>query len=361
MRAHLLRLAQLGVTVWLAPLGAAACADGGPWACAEEGCPAPEVDCATLSTACGAHFSDIWTVLPTPALRDRTVRDECKASCGECNKCELLSRDILSAADPATETFEVQQLRFALPVGSRASGHSNHIKVRAPDAPGQRNRIRAYSIHLDESANRFNLTVKVYPGGPPATRGTSAYLGSVAIGDFAHVPELREMHWAVAPMEALRVGLVAFGVGIAECLEPAELLLAAGAQVRFVTSNRREGQILYRERLREWLAAQPERFSVSHCLSREGAGGGAAHESSCAAGERIRSGRVSVEVIRHVFGDWASDTSGPAPYFLVVGTGAMEHSCWASLRAVLGARAKPLLTGTSGWRPLVSSPRHHRR
>ena len=151
---------------------------------------------------------------------------------------------MLTEADLSSGTFEVQRLRFALPKGGHAFGPSAHIKVRAPDAPGQRDRVRAYSALLEESAagvaaeaawggrSTFNLTVKIYPGGPPSSRGTSAYLGSVPVGEKVHVPQTRTMAWAVGEMHQVRrVGLVAFGVGIVECLEPAELLLGAGAEV----------------------------------------------------------------------------------------------------------------------------------
>ena len=65
---------------------------------------------------------------------------------------ELLQRDMLTEADLSSGTFEVQRLRFALPKGDHAFGPSAHIKVRAPDAPGQRDRVRAYSALLEESA-----------------------------------------------------------------------------------------------------------------------------------------------------------------------------------------------------------------
>jgi len=348
---------------YLLPASVTSCADAGPWVCLEPGCPAPQVDCAILSTACASRFSDIWKTLPSPTLAHQRILDQCKASCGECNKCELLHREILTPADAATETLEVQRLQFTLPQGSRASGHSTHVKVRAPDAPGQRNRVRAYSALVHVDARSFNLTVKIYPGGPPMTRGTSAFLGSVGIGALVHVPEVRSMRWATAPAVAKRVGLVAYGVGIAECLEPIELLLASGAtDVRLVTSNRREEQILHRERLRALLLAHPGRFAVTHCLSRaavddvsEPRGPEQHAEQSCVEGERIMRGRVDEAIVRQAFGDWATDTSLQAPYFLVVGTGAMERSCWTLIRATFNDRPTPsLIAGSTGWRSLVS-------
>jgi len=93
-------------------------------------------------------------------------------------------------------------------------------------------RVRAYSMLVDKAQSSFNLTVKIYPGGPPRTRGTSAWLGALAVGSSASVPQTRRMEWAVAPAQARRVGLVAFGVGIVECLEPMAILLEAGAEAR---------------------------------------------------------------------------------------------------------------------------------
>ena len=86
--------------------------------------------------------------------------------------CELLSREVLTAAEPADGVLEVQRLRFALPAGARTSGPVAHVKVRAPDVGNVRNRVRAYSMILNAedglgddaegiAAPSFSLTVKV--------------------------------------------------------------------------------------------------------------------------------------------------------------------------------------------------------
>ncbi len=59
------------------------CVDGGPWACHEEGCPAREVSCRTLSVACAATFSSIWRV-PPPGTKQLRVRQACPLACGAC-------------------------------------------------------------------------------------------------------------------------------------------------------------------------------------------------------------------------------------------------------------------------------------
>jgi ferredoxin-NADP reductase len=341
------------------------CGDAGPWLCLEPGCPAPVVGCDILRSACSARFSDVWASLPDPSLATQRVADACRSSCGRCaHLCELRSRHVLTAAHPAANTLEVQQLHFALPEGSRAQGPTAHVKVRAPDAPGQQGRVRAYSMLLDAGRRTFNLTVKVYPGGPPHTRGTSAFLGAAPVGTFVEVPETRAMLWSssLSPSPR-RVGMVAFGVGMAECLEPLELLLTAGAEVRLLTAYRREPEILYRERLRELLDAHGARLTVRHCLSQGWrtelrlAEGGSA---SCPTGERITNGRIDAAVVRQAFGDWShrpGSASVSPLHFLVVGTGQMERSCWAWLQEELGVthRQHALLAGSTGWRPLVPS------
>jgi len=317
-------------------------------------------------------------------------------------------------------SFEVQLLRFSLPPGARARGPTAHVKVRAPDADGQRNRVRAYSMRLnavpgdegkhtssresgtgtgtknshmpttgpdgrsshrsssDENAlgrNRslvptaFTLTVKIYPGGPPRTRGTSAYLGALPIGSAIHVPETRTMEWAVKPTMTRRVGIVAFGVGIAECLDVMEILLEAGAEVRLVYANRNERQILYRSQLQHWLRAYPSTLHVRHCLSRPLATSPPeeVHEDAvlpriaddttdgeCAAvsRERLTNGRADAAVLAEEFvAAWGDEESQEAHY-LVVGTGAMERSAWGWLKQLGVSQHKHLLRGTR-WLPLV--------
>ena len=368
------------------------CRDAGPWLCLEPGCPAPVVGCNILLSACSAKFSDVWHLLPDASLTNQRVADACRSSCGRCshNYCKLQSRHILTAADPVSGTLEVQQLQFALPADSQVAGPTAHVKVRAPDVPGQQNRVRAYSMLLDRQRRSFNLTVKIYPGGPPHTRGTSAFLGSARVGTLVEVPETREMLWSSAPHGAggdplsRRVGMVAFGVGMAECLEPLELLLSAGAEVRLLTAVRHESQILYRERLRELLRTHGARLSVRHCLSQGTQAGDMALEpsdaikaaitapsvapaivgevetrcASCPMGERVTIGRVDAAVIRQAFGDWKLPSgSGIALHFLVVGTGRMEHTCWTWLQEELGVRRRQhaLLAGSTRWRPLVPS------
>ena len=339
--------------------------------------------------------------------------------------CTLLGRTILTAADEASGTLEVQALRFALPPGAFAQGPTAHVKVRAPDVPGQRHRVRAYSMRLDEGAMRldggaysmrldegamrlndgelridgsttwdgsdvvkvaidassvheaeigtghtdhthalahndshaksFTLVVKIYPGGPPATRGTSAFLGSMAVGSAVHVPQTRTMSWAVAPADAHRVGLVAFGVGLAECLEPLEILLAAGAEVRLIYASRYARQILLRRELCALLKAYPSTLTVRHCLSRQEhtRAADSAH-GECPGLERVTTGRVDGAVLADEFtGSWGASAARTAHY-LIVGTKEIEHSAWGVLAEHgVNPQTQRLLHGSNGWRPLV--------
>jgi ferredoxin-NADP reductase len=224
----------------------------------------------------------------------------------------------------------------------------------------------------NDDGRSFNLTVKIYPGGPPQTRGTSAFLGSVPVGTPVAVPQVRSARWAIwPPSQAKRVGLIAFGVGIAEVLDPLQTLLAESmAEVRLLYASRSRHAILYRHRLQRLLTAHPRRLTVRHCVSRSGRSysheadareDGQDEAQSLAAGERVSFGRISAAIVREEFGRWAeegtaSDEAEHAPHFLVVGTRRMEHTAWEWLQTLdLGRR--PLLLGAP-WQPLIRPPQH---
>jgi ferredoxin-NADP reductase len=341
----------------------APCRDAGPWLCVEDGCPAPTISCDILRSACRSRFSDIWSTVPNASLQHALIADECRATCGECSHmCKLIEREVLVPADDATGTLAVHRLRFALPLHSVRPGPFTHVKVRAPDAPGQRMRVRAYTALFATAS--FNLTVKIYPGEPPRTRGTSAYLGELAVGDWLHVPEVRAMESAMSPHEVRRAGMVAFGVGVVECLEPLEHLLAAGAQVRLVVAMRYTHERLYDEELRRLLAAHPSSLSIRYCLSREALQDGSREHTASVqvspnaalsaqplpfeAGERATAGRLSRLVVQEEFGAWADEA-----LYLVVGTGVMERAVWTWLGELRVERRHHLLRGVRGWQPLV--------
>ena len=137
-----------------------------------------------------------------------------------------------------------------------------HVRVKAPTAAGQTlQRLNPYSAHVSEDNASFELVVKIYQGTSP---GVSAHLGALALGEYAHVPEIRALDWR---RDSKRTGMVCFGVGITECLGPARTLLSAGAEVRMIYSNRHAGQIIMRDRLNALLTEFPGRFQLRHCLS----------------------------------------------------------------------------------------------
>ena len=68
------------------------------------------------------------------------------------------------------------------------------------------------------------------------------------------------MRLLVSPRASDTVGLIAFGVGIAEMLEVAEMLLEAGSTVRLLYASRNTQQIIYRDVLHALLLKYPSRF-----------------------------------------------------------------------------------------------------
>jgi hypothetical protein len=149
--------------------------------------------------------------------------------------CQLLSREVLTVADATTtpSTLAVHRLRFALPAAFRTPGCCDgesgmlHVRVKAPDANGKM-LVRPYSAHVHPANQTFDLVVKAYPG------GVSEKLCSLPVDAYAHVPEIRALDWS---RDSKRVGMVCFGVGVTECLGPAEALLKAGGEVAGRLSN----------------------------------------------------------------------------------------------------------------------------
>ena len=239
--------------------------------------------------------------------------------------CQLVSREVLTEADTTTTppTPAVHQLRFALPASARTpdccGGESGmlHVRVKAPDAQGHM-QVKPYSAHIF-AANRslFDLVVKVYPS------GVSARLGSLAVHDFAHIPEMRAIDWR---RDARRVGMVCFGVGITECLGPAEALLKAGGEVRIVYANRNAEQIVLVDELRRLLREHAGSFRLRHCLSQPSQGAALDLVKAGKAGdEKLTRGRVDHKVLKQEFaGPWKDGLE--AEHFLAIGTSEMERS-----------------------------------
>jgi len=238
--------------------------------------------------------------------------------------CKLQSREVLTNN---STTPAVHRLRFSLPLTAQipecCSGETGmlHVRVKAPDASDQTMRFNPYSAHLDSSKRSFDLLVKIYPRGTSPDLGVSAYLGAVAVNDYVHVPEIRALDWW---RDSKRVGLVCFGVGITECLEPAKLLLQEGAEVRILYANRHSDDPILLDELRVLLVEYPGRFRLRHCISRPGSG--SVNESNPSIeGERTTHGRVDIHVLKEEFGGMWQD-GDVIQHFFMVGTVEMENS-----------------------------------
>ena len=68
-----------------ADASASACEDGGPWACEEADCPAPQIDCPMLADlgVCASQFRDVWEA-PPAGLATTVISSRCRRSCGIC-------------------------------------------------------------------------------------------------------------------------------------------------------------------------------------------------------------------------------------------------------------------------------------
>jgi NAD(P)H-flavin reductase len=299
--------------------------------------------------------------------------------------CRLTLRDILCKTAP-----QVHRLRFALPTVASgepaccggAGGGIVHVMIRAPAVFNQSERIAPYSATLDGDGS-FSIVVKIYPGEPPAYAAVSAHLGSLPVGEYAHVPSIRAQDWR---RDAARVGMLCFGVGLVECLHPAEALLAAGAQVRIINAARRRSDLILLPRLRALLSSHPASLSVLHRLSRpeggrgaEAGGGDGAGEAGGGRGagaasgwgrERTADGRVDAAAVASEFGTgaWSGGSTPPPPtHFYVVGTAAQEQAFLGMLfaahladpRSLRGCAKLPLggcgSAAASAWRAVRST------
>ena len=80
------------------------------------------------------------------------------------------------------------------------------------------------------------------------------------VGSTLNVLQARAIEWhATSPRT--RLGLIAFGVGIAEMLEPAEHLLPLGVTIRLLYASRTYHSMLYRQRLCALLQGVPSDLS----------------------------------------------------------------------------------------------------
>ena len=156
------------------------------------------------------------------------------------------------------------------------------------------------------------------------------------------MPQVRSLRWARPLAELGNVGIIAFGVGVAEAVEAVEDVLAASAAVVCLFAAYRDGsQILYRDHFRALLAAHPGRLRIRYYLSRAAADA----EDVCVDGEETVPRRLDARLLRSEIGSWDPASSR----FLVIGTGSMEGAAWSWL-GILGFEGRRLFEGHSGWR-----------
>lgn len=256
---------------------------------------------------------------------------------------QLTNKEVLQVGTPDDPWTSVVRFTFAMESPEATLGLEQpytHVKVNAPK------RTRTYSLtSAGDLKGSFHITVKVYRGG----RG-SGYLDALAVGDWAEFAKTRTKKMR----QFARVGMIAYGVGITECLLTCRRLLTKKMAVRLLCANR-----FYRDV--EWFLPElralkeefSEDFSVMFVFSRENAmsssPSSAASSSSVVAtssssstsllqsaappstqspwqcGVILQGTRVDSPVIQAAFGDW------PDAGYMVVGTKAMMRNTYSLL------------------------------
>ena len=129
---------------------------------------------------------------------------------------------------------------------------------------------RSYSpVSLPATEATVDLLVKAYRPG-----GGGAHLCGLGPGDImtAEVKAERMMHGSAAVARRWKhIGLVGGGTGVAPLIQVARIVLADAAdatRVSMLCVHRRREDILMRRELDELAAAHPERFVVTHALTK---------------------------------------------------------------------------------------------
>ena len=213
----------------------------------------------------------------------------------------------------AEDRFPVFTLTFANPpdapqaLGVRID-HGDVVKVKVP---GREGGPKSYSMSAARDGE-FDITFKLYPGGL-----CSGYLHSLKIGDFMECFGKGQK----ARDPGTHVGLVAYGVGITECLPvaAAELSKDDAKVVTLLWASKRYGDKFWLDSIQELREAYPSRFTFYTILSRE---------------EREGSlkGRINADILKQVFLDaWCEDAEMDSMRFLAIGTKPMMKDCYAHL------------------------------
>lgn len=217
--------------------------------------------------------------------------------------------------EEADDRFPVYTLTFGLPEGAPESlgvriDIGDVVKVMIPNY-----KPKSYSMSAARPEDReFDITYKLYPDGV-----CSGYLHSIQIGEsmkcFGRASKQR--------VGGKFVGLVAYGVGITECLPvaAAELRKSDAKVVNLLWASKRYGDKFWLDQIHELKKANPSRFNFYTILSRE---------------EREGSlkGRVDQNVLQVAFLDsWGEEASQnkESCRFVSIGTKPMMADCYGHL------------------------------
>jgi len=219
---------------------------------------------------------------------------------------ELLQKEILTKGSE----HPVFRLQFKLPDDAHlgVTSPTTHIKVRGPDSSM---RGRTYSLtSRKQQKGSFEICVKIYPQG-----WVSGYLSELEVGEMAYITQTRTK--TLSPRR--KVGLIAFGIGITECILTIEQCLDQQKSefeesgVVLLYANRTEKDVVFRKEISE-IHSRREEFQAVYIYSRE-------KVANCL------KGRINGEVIQKCFGEWVVEESS----FLVVGSQDMIRHGWKLL------------------------------
>ena len=208
------------------------------------------------------------------------------------------------------------RLTFGLPTADEILGFgqpSTAVKVRAP---GAWVRSRPYSISSGPALQgSFQLLIKLYPGGR-----VSGHLGSLAVGQSGWFAKTRSKPLAEGVRKA---GLIAYGVGISDCIHTSRTLLESGTeQVTLLHCVRFLAEAVLRDEMDALQKDYPDRFTVKYFLSRES-------PENIADVPGAVCGRLDQLALEAAFGEWK--TIGRDCAFLAVGTKAMARQTYGML------------------------------
>eukprot|EP00004_Rigifila_ramosa_P016073 TRINITY_DN3778_c0_g1_i1.p1 TRINITY_DN3778_c0_g1~~TRINITY_DN3778_c0_g1_i1.p1 ORF type:complete len:293 (-),score=46.41 TRINITY_DN3778_c0_g1_i1:12-851(-) len=238
----------------------------------------------------------------------------------------LVAREVISQEGAE---FVVVRLRFALPDPRATLGltqPTTHVKVRIPTSLLPR--ARTFSITSPADAvGYFEICAKVHPGGR-----VTPWLAALPLNSPVRVAATLTKQ-LLAPLDApgvagARLGLIVFGIGVAEVVLTARQALLAGQIVSLVYAMRHSADAVLLAELRAIaaeLGAGADRFALHVFVSREEPS--AAISNGC---RTARRGRIDTPSLGQIFGDpaWAQ-----AP-FLAVGSKAQVRTTYEMLESL---------------------------